>query len=241
MTTVFLSDIHISDEFPEISIRLKEFLLEEESKTNTIYILGDLFEYWLGDDDPNPSFAEIRNLLKKLSDNNISLFFIHGNRDFLIGESFAEETGCRILHDPHVIDLYGKKALISHGDIFCTDDQEYQLFRNQTRDPDWKNSILSEPLSFRRDFAKQARLESSEYTSSMKNEIMDVNKDEILKMYEKYNVDIIIHGHTHRPAIHDIFFNGRKYQRIVLGDWYEQGSILRCSEKGFDLIQLERK
>ena len=166
---------------------------------------------------------------------------MHGNRDFLIGELFAEETGCHILHDPYVIDLYGKKVLISHGDIFCTDDKEYQLFRNQTRDPAWKESILSKSLSFREEFAKKARLESSKHTSSKKNEIMDVNKDEILKMYEKYNVDIIIHGHTHRPAIHDIFFNGKNCQRIVLGDWYEQGSILRCDEAGFDLIQLDRK
>mgnify|MGYP001208570986 CR=1 FL=1 len=241
MTTVFLSDIHVSDDHPEISEHLKEFLLEEASKTNIIYILGDLFEYWLGDDDPNPSFNEIKNLLKRLSDKNISIFFIHGNRDFLIGESFAEVTGCQILHDPHVIDLFGKKVLISHGDIFCTDDKEYQLFRNQTRDPAWKESILSKSLCFREEFAKQARLESSKHTSSKKNEIMDVNKDEILKMYEKYNVDIIIHGHTHRPAIHDIFYNGRSYQRIVLGDWYEQGSILKCNQTGFDLIQLDRK
>ena len=241
MTTLFLSDIHVSDECPEISEHLEEFLLEEGSKADTIFVLGDLFEYWLGDDDPNPLFKEIKQLFKKLSDKNISIFFIHGNRDFLIGESFAEETGCHILDDPHVIDLYDKKVLISHGDIFCTDDKEYQLFRNQTRDPAWKESILSKSLSFREEFAKKARLESSKHTNSKKNEIMDVNKDEILKMYEKYNVEIIIHGHTHRPAIHDIFFNGKNCQRIVLGDWYEQGSILRCDETGFDLIQLDRK
>ena len=241
MTTLFLSDLHVSDQHPEISEHLEEFLLEEGSKADTIFVLGDLFEYWLGDDDPNPLFKEIKQLFKKLSDKNISIFFMHGNRDFLIGESFAEETGCHILHDPHVIDLYGKKILISHGDIFCTDDKEYQLFRNQTRDPAWKESILSKSLSFREEFAKKARLESSKHTSSKKNEIMDVNKDEILKMYEKYNVDLIIHGHTHRPAIHDIFFNGKNCQRIVLGDWYEQGSILWCDETGFDLIQLDRK
>tara|TARA_B100000900_G_scaffold372494_1_gene352447 strand:- start:1428 stop:2153 length:726 start_codon:yes stop_codon:yes gene_type:complete len=241
MTTVFLSDIHISDQHPEISKHLEEFLLEEGSKTDAIFVLGDLFEYWLGDDDPNPLFREIKQLLKRLSDKNISIFFIHGNRDFLIGESFAEETGCHILNDPHIIDLCDKRVLISHGDMFCTDDKEYQLFRNQTRDPAWKEFILSKSLSFREEFAKQARLESSKHISSNKNEIMDVNKDEILKMYEKYNVDIIIHGHTHRPAIHDVFFNGRNCQRIVLGDWYEQGSILKCDETGFDLIELDRK
>ncbi len=240
MTTLFLSDIHVSDEHPEIGKHLKEFLLQEESKTNTIYVLGDLFEYWLGDDDPNPSFTEIKKLLRKLSDRNISLFFMHGNRDFLIGKSFSKETGCQILHDPHVINLFGKKVLISHGDIFCTDDKKYQLFRDQTRDPTWINSILSKPLSYRKKFASKARLESLEYTSSQKNENMDVNNDEILKMYDKYAVDIIIHGHTHKPAIHDIFLNGRNCQRIVLGDWYEQGSILRFDETGFDLIQLDR-
>ena len=241
MTTVFLSDIHISDQHPEISEHFKEFLLNEKSKINTIYILGDLFEYWLGDDDPNPSYGEIKLLLKKLSQKGLSIFFIHGNRDFLIGEKFAEEAGCHILRDPKVIDLFGKKVLISHGDIFCKDDKKYQSFRDQTRDPEWKKSILGKPLHFREEFAKQARLESIKHTSSKKNEIMDVNKDEILKMYEKYNVDIIIHGHTHRPAIHDVFFNGRNCQRIVLGDWYEQGSILKCDETGFDLIKLDRK
>ena len=241
MSTIFLSDIHISEQYPEIGQHLKEFLLDNSLNTDTIYILGDLFEYWLGDDDPNPVFIEIKKLLKDLNNKNISIFFVHGNRDFLIGKSFAEETGCKILHDPSVIDLFGEKVLISHGDIFCIDDKEYQSFRSLTRDPKWKKLILSKPLSFRKEFAKKARLQSSEYTSSKKDEIMDVNNDEILKMYKQYNVNIIIHGHTHKPAIHDVFLNGKNCKRIVLGDWYEQGSILRCDKSGLNLIQLDRK
>ena len=215
MTTVFLSDIHVSDRHPEISEHLEEFLLEEGSKADTIFVLGDLFEYWLGDDDPNASFAEIKNLLKKVSDKNISIFFMHGNRDFLIGESFAEETGCHILHDPHVIDLYGKKVLISHGDIFCTDDLEYQNFKEEVRNDMWQKEFLAKDLKDRQEIAKNLRKESAIKNSNKEDYLMDVNKSEVEKIAQENDIDILIHGHVHRPKIHNEVFG----QRIVLGDW----------------------
>ena len=240
MTTLFISDIHISDDYPEINNQFLNFVNNVHQDINTIYILGDLFEYWLGDDDPNPTFKEIGEALKKLSKKNISVFFMHGNRDFLIGNNFEERSKIQIIEDPSVIELYGERILISHGDIFCTDDKDYQLFRKQTRDPLWQNKILKKSLEYRKKFALDARASSSKHIQSNNEFIMDAQEAEIIKTFKKYNLTTIIHGHTHRPAIHNSILNGKRCRRIVLGDWYDQGSILKWTEFGPDLIELKR-
>ena len=240
MTTLFVSDIHISDDYPEICKLFFDFINKIDTNVNALYILGDLFEYWLGDDDPNPIFKKTQNALKDLSKNNISVFFIHGNRDFLVGDKFAKKSHIKILSDPSVIELYGERILISHGDIFCVDDEEYQLFRKQTRDPKWQEMILKKPLGYRRDFAQMARMKSIEHTQLDNEDIMDVNENEIKKTFDQLNISTIIHGHTHRPFIHNTISNEVNYRRIVLGDWYDQGSILEWNESGPKLIKLNR-
>ena len=238
MKTLFISDIHISDDYPEICNLFFDFIKKIDINVNALYILGDLFEYWLGDDDPNPIFKKTQNALKDLSKNNVSVFFIHGNRDFLVGDKFAKNSHIKILSDPSVIELYGERILISHGDIYCIDDEEYQLFRKQTRDPQWQKMILRKPLEYRRNFAKMARARSLEHTQLDNEYIMDVNEDEVKKMLDQFNLSTIIHGHTHRPFIHNTISNEVNYRRIVLGDWYEQGSVLEWSESGPKLIDL---
>ena len=240
MTTIFISDIHISDDYPEIYKQFFNFIKKIDHNINALYILGDLFEYWIGDDDPNPIFKKIQNALKNLSKNNVSVFFMHGNRDFLVGDKFAKKSHIKILPDPSVIELYGKRILISHGDMYCIDDEKYQLFRKQTRDPEWQEMILGKPLEYRRNYAQMARAKSKEHTQLDNEYIMDVNEDEVKKMLDQFNLSTIIHGHTHRPFIHNTISNELNYRRIVLGDWYEQGSVLEWSKSGPKLIKLNR-
>ncbi len=240
MTTLFISDIHISEQHPEICDQLIDFLENHTQQSKALYILGDLFEYWLGDDDTNPEYKRIKLALKKISNKNIPTYFMHGNRDFLIGESFARETGITILSDPSIIELYNEKILISHGDIFCTDDIDYQSSRKLTRDPNWQKIILGKSLEERKAFAYEARKKSSIHTQKTNEALMDVNQSEINKAFKKYGLNKIIHGHTHKPAIHNSIINGEPYKRIVLGDWYEQGSVLKWSQSGPELVTLSR-
>ena len=240
MTTFFISDIHISEQYPEIGEQLIDFLENQAQQSDALYILGDLFEYWLGDDDTNHEYKKIQSALKLFTGTKTPTYFMHGNRDFLIGETFANETGITILSDPSIIDLYGEKVLISHGDIFCTDDIEYQSNRKQTRDPNWQKMILGKSLKERKKLACEARKKSSMHTQQTKELLMDVNQSEINKTFKKYSLNQIIHGHTHKPAIHNSMINGELYKRIVLGDWYEQGSVLKWDQSGPELVTLNR-
>jgi len=240
MTTFFISDIHISAEQPEICKQLIDFLENQAQESEALYILGDLFEYWLGDDDPNPEYKKIKLALRKFSNKNIPTYFLHGNRDFLIGELFAHETNITILPDPSIIELYNDKILISHGDIFCTDDIQYQHIRKQTKDPNWQKMILKKSLKERKKFAYEARRKSLKHIQDANEILMDVNQTEINKTFKKYGLNKIIHGHTHKPAIHNSMINGESCKRIVLGDWYEQGSVLEWNQSGPKLITLSR-
>lgn len=232
MTTLFISDLHLEDDRPEIGRQFASFLEGEATSAKALYILGDLFEYWVGDDDPNPHYAQMKEAIRKLADTGVPVFFMHGNRDFLIGGRFSEETGTTLLDDPQPIELYGARVLLSHGDALCTDDTHYQQMRQMTRNFEWQNMMLSKPLEERIAIAERARQQSAEYNAAIDEEIMDVNGEAVVNVIREYGVDVLLHGHTHRPAVHEIDLEDRIAKRIVLGDWYEHGSVVRWDKDG---------
>ena len=240
MTTLFISDLHLEADRPDIGRQLLEFLDGEAASADALYILGDLFESWVGDDDPNEHYAEIKIALKKLVDSGVPVYFMHGNRDFMIGVDFAHETGVQILPDPFEVELYGESVLLSHGDAMCTDDEEYQQVRAMTRNPEWKTMMLSKPLDERLAFAAQARAQSQARGAALAEEITDVNPDAVRQTIADHGASILLHGHTHRPAVHDVDLGDRAAKRIVLGDWYEQGSVVRWDSDGFSLDVMPR-
>ena len=240
MSIAFISDLHISESQPEIANQFIDFLEKRAKDADALYILGDLFEYWIGDDDPNPYYKNIILSLNKYTNNGTPTYFMHGNRDFLIGEKFSKDTGIKMLKDPSIIKINEERVLISHGDVFCTDDHEYQAARKITRDPEWQKMMLNKSIAERNIFARRVREKSKNYTRHLGEDITDVNQNEINKTFKKNNLTKIIHGHTHKPAIHNISLNNTALQRIVLGDWYEQGSILQWGKSGPNLISLDR-
>ena len=240
MATLFISDLHLSAERPDITALFIHFLNNDARQAEALYILGDLFEAWLGDDMVLPEYAEAIARMKALSDSGVPLFIMHGNRDFLLGETFAAMTGARLLEDPSVIDLYGQPTLLLHGDTLCTDDVRYQQFRAMVRDPIWQQEILSHSPAERLALAKQYRELSQTETGNKAEDIMDVNQQAVEQLMQAKGIYRMIHGHTHRPAIHEFAINATSAQRIVLGDWYEQGSVLRCDANGCELQGLQR-
>lgn len=243
MATLFISDLHLDPARPEITRLFGEFLDGQAGQADALYILGDLFEAWVGDDDPSETGAFVAEKLKALVDSGVPVSFMHGNRDFLLGEAYARRAGMALLTDPTRIELHGKPVLLMHGDTLCTDDVAYQQFRAQTRDPDWQAQFLSQPLDARLAFAQQARAASQARQGALRDAgtmetITDVSSAAVADAFATHDVDTIIHGHTHRPAVHAVDVDGRARQRIVLGDWYEQGSVLRASARGFDLSAL---
>ena len=240
MTTLFISDLHLDASKPEIGEQFLGFLDGEASSADALYILGDLFESWVGDDDPNPHYALMKAAIRKLVDAGVPVFFMHGNRDFMIGERFARETGVTLLNDPVCIEFHGQKVLLSHGDALCIDDQQYQQVRLMTRNPEWQAMMRAKPLEERIAFAEQARKQSKEYMDSVGEDIMDVNQDAVVGTLREHGVDILLHGHTHRPAIHDVDLKDRIAKRIVLGDWYDHGSVVRWDDNGPRLETMPR-
>jgi UDP-2,3-diacylglucosamine hydrolase len=240
MTTLFISDLHLEADRADIGEQFFAFLEDEASQADALYILGDFFEAWVGDDDPDAFYSSVKKALRALVDRGVPVYFMHGNRDFMIGEKFASETGVTILPDPSPAEFYGKSVLLSHGDALCTDDTEYQQVRMMTRNPEWQAMMLDKPLEERLAIAAQAREQSKARNAGLPEEIMDVNADAVASMIEQHDVDILLHGHTHRPEIHEVAAGDRYALRIVLGDWYEQGSVLRWDEDGIDLSSLPR-
>ena len=240
MTTLFISDLHLEANQPEIGTQFQSFLAGEARGAEALYILGDLFEVWLGDDDPNPYYGEMKSALRKLIDTGVPVYFMHGNRDFTIGPDFAAETGLTLLDDPTVVDLYGEDVLLCHGDALCTDDVQYQQIRAMTRNPEWQAMMLAKSIEERIAFAVEARKESMERGESLSDEIMDVNQEAVAAALHEYGVAVMLHGHTHRPAVHSFDLGDRKATRIVLGDWYEQGSVVRWDEDGPKLEVMPR-
>jgi len=241
MATLFISDLHLEADRPEIGEQFLDFLDEEAADAEALYILGDFFEYWVGDDDPDEYYASIKRSLRAFTDSGVPTYFMHGNRDFMIGETFAEQTGVTILPDPYPLDLFGKRVLLSHGDALCTDDTEYQKVRTMTRNPDWQAMILAKPLEERIAIAKQARARSQDRNKTLSESIVDVNADAVRQTISEYGVEILLHGHTHRPGIHGVEVDDRFAKRVVLGDWYDQGSVLRWDEDGLELSAIPRQ
>jgi len=253
-TNVFISDLHIDSEKPQIAeqfIAFCEGLKASIKYLDALYILGDWFESWVGEDDPDKSKWQAIRAVKEISDLDVPCFFMAGNRDFLIGDEFAKASGCEVLADPAIVSLYGKKVVLMHGDTLCTDDVEYQKFRALSRSDAWQAQIKQLPLEQRIGMAAQIREQSMQDTASKDNDIMDVNQQAVLAAFAEHDVDTIIHGHTHRPAIHRIEKQETELThedvpdmdfltRIVLGDWYEQGSVLLWRKKDFDLKTMAR-
>jgi len=235
VSTLFISDLHLSGERENITELFISFLEQRASKADALYILGDLFEVWPGDDMIQPDYQSSISKMKQLADNGLPLFIMHGNRDFLMAEKFAEVSGATLIEDPTIIDLYGTPTLLMHGDTLCTDDADYQKFRVMVRDPRWQADFLSKPAEERLAITTKYREISKTKMAEKTMDIMDVNQHSVEEAMLKENIHQLIHGHTHRPAIHDFTVNEKKMKRIVLGDWYEQGSVLTCDKNGCQL------
>ena len=235
MTTLFISDLHLDPRQPEVARGLLAFLQQEASGCDALYILGDLFEAWIGDDLEHPFTDQVKAALKQVSDAGCQLYFMHGNRDFLIGDQFAAQTGCRLLEDPTVVDLYGTPALLMHGDTLCTEDVDYLKLRTMVRDSQWQAQVLAKPIEERIQLAQNMRSESQQAMGEKSHDIMDVTPAEVVRVMEANSVQLLIHGHTHRPTVHDLTANEQPAQRIVLGDWHEYGWVLRVTPERQDL------
>jgi UDP-2,3-diacylglucosamine hydrolase len=238
MTTLFISDLHLDASRPQITAQFLDFLEGEARSASALYVLGDLFEIWIGDDDPDPDKRRVTKALRELTDAGIPCRFIHGNRDFLIGTRFAAATGVELLRDGTVVDVEGQKVLLMHGDVLCTDDRSYQRLRRIVRNPFVQWLFRRLPLGRRQALANRIRAGSREHTTATPAAIMDVNEAAVQRALATANVDFLVHGHTHRPAVHEHITANGTATRIVLGDWYEQGSVLRWRADDYSLEKL---
>jgi UDP-2,3-diacylglucosamine hydrolase len=238
--TLFVSDLHLDAASPEIARQFHAFLAGEARSAAALYILGDLFEAWLGDDDPDPSARSTVAALRALVDAGVPCFVMHGNRDFLIGERFCRETGATLLEDGTVVEVHGERVLLMHGDALCTDDVSYQRLRRIVRSPVVRWIFRHMTLEQRRALARKMRAGSREHVGMTAPEIMDVNAAAVAQAFRAAGVRTLIHGHTHRPAVHEIEVDGAPSRRIVLGDWYSQGSVLEWSRDSFSLRTMPR-
>jgi len=236
MSTLFIADLHLDDSRPQITALFERYLAGDEvRRADALYILGDLVEAWIGDDDDAELPRRIAAATRAVRESGVPVYFIAGNRDFLLGEDYARRAGLDLLDDGTVHTVYGRPTLLMHGDVLCTDDLAYQAVRRQVRTPEWKAQVLAMPLDARRAFAAQARADSKAHTGSTLETIMDVNAGAVADAMRRAGTTRLIHGHTHRPAIHRFELDGRPAERIVLGDWYEQGSVLEVSPDAVEL------
>jgi UDP-2,3-diacylglucosamine hydrolase len=235
-TTLFISDLHLCGARPAITGLFLDFLRRRARASDALYILGDLFEYWIGDEAvEQEEFRSIIRGLRELTSSGTPVFVMHGNRDFLMAHDFEQAAGVRLLKDPAHIDLYGTPTLLMHGDSLCTDDTEYMTFRATVRSPAWQKEFLGKSVAERDRIVRDFREISKNSTAAKKPEIMDVNQKAVESIMREHHVQRLIHGHTHRPKEHVFNLDGRPARRMVLGDWYEQGSVLSVDARGWML------
>lgn len=230
----FISDLHLDESRPEVTNAFERFL-GRVTDADALYILGDLFEFWIGDDDDAPIVERVANMLRHYSASNPNIYFMHGNRDFLLGERFAARAGAKILNDPTILPLGDQRAVLLHGDSLCTRDEEYQQFRLLARSTDWQSEMLQRSLEERRQLAQLLRNASKDAGSRKAQDIMDVTGTEVTRVMQENECAIMIHGHTHRPARHEI----ETGTRWVLGDWEESGWFLRYQDGEFELVDFD--
>ena len=241
MNRYFISDLHLDETRPHTTALFQSFVeeLKENDQQTELYILGDLFESWIGDDYENELHNEVIATLKSLTGSGIKVFFLYGNRDFLIGEEFLSETDVELLIDPFLLKSNGKSILLTHGDQMCIDDMEYQSFRTIVRNPDWQKDFLNFPISKRLKIAGETKDASKQSKQEKSMDIMDVNEEEVLRVFKQHEVNTMIHGHTHRPMKHELKIDGRLCSRYVLGDWNETSAmVLLWSKESLELIDL---
>lgn len=229
--TLFISDLHLFANEPHVTATFLYFLQYKTQEATALYILGDLFEAWVGDDDLNIFNKEIIQALKKTTAAGLRIYFMRGNRDFLVGQKFSAMTGVEIIPDPTVINLYGQRVLLMHGDSLCTADKKHQAWRRQALKPLNQKLALCLPLKFRQKIGKWLRQQSRHHQIKLKEYIMDVAETEVIKVMQAHNVKHLIHGHTHRPGFYPLILNNEKIQRMVLGDWHSSGHILACDDQ----------
>lgn len=239
--SLFISDLHLCESRPHIINAFISFLDNIAVHADALYILGDLFEYWAGDDAIEEAGTHKLSIdaLSRLSKKNVAIYLIHGNRDFLLGDGFSQHSNIEILPDPSLIECYRKPILISHGDALCTEDKAYQQIRDEVRTESWKTQFLSQPLNNRIEYIESIRARSDKEKSLKSMEIMDVNEDAVASLFKEYRYPpTLIHGHTHRPMVHQHTIGEHHCERWVLGDWYDQGSYLRLDANGIHEEQL---
>ncbi|MFT5420307.1 MAG: UDP-2,3-diacylglucosamine hydrolase [Candidatus Endobugula sp.] len=235
MSLLFISDLHLDPKRPAITQAFYAFLDTTAKDIEALYILGDFFETWLGDDDDTPLYLEVITQLKNYTDSGTAVYFMHGNRDFLIGEHFAQQAGVSLIKDPSLIDYQGQQYLLLHGDSLCTKDNEYMQFRAKVRSPQWQQEVLSKTLEQRRNYAKELRQQSQAMTSLKAEDIVDVSSEAVIDIMRQYNVNSLIHGHTHRPNTHPLTIDNKSAQRTVLGDWGELGWYIQLTKDTLSL------
>lgn len=240
MNTLFISDLHLEENNPEIADIFFNFLKNEAMQAEALYILGDFFEAWIGDDDLTPFNQKIISALRDATDQGLPIYLMHGNRDFLIGKKFLRATGCKLLPDEFVVNLYGVPTLLMHGDTLCTLDVKYLKFRKKSRTWLYKKLVSFKSLESRRALAAKMRAASKEHTRTADRYIMDVTQEEVERVMSKHHVQHLIHGHTHREAVHPFTLQGKPATRTVLGPWHECGSVFVCSDDGSRVLKALR-
>jgi UDP-2,3-diacylglucosamine hydrolase len=230
-----ISDLHLSAERPDIFEAFRSFLNNQAKSASDLFILGDFFNLWIGDDDPDTFSAQVAKELAVLADSGTNIYIMHGNRDFLLGEKFCQACHASLIHEPYILSCFEQEYLLMHGDSLCTRDDDYMAFRAMVRNPQWQSDFLSRPLPERQAFANEARTKSKSMSSNKAEDIMDVSPEDVINLLSDHQQKILIHGHTHRPDIHELSLSGTPGLRIVLGDWDKKGWYLKITPEGHTL------